>query len=266
MTNPTVQCPKCAVINTTDSRFCTKCGSKLTFACKRCGADNFIGTEYCKSCGTKTAEAKFWISDERAVEWWKHFNQWPGFFALWGGKSYVRTTVVGAALDLQNALEPNPPYLGEGAFIVPITPRDWCVKSLQWGTEQITNGYLSVRAIGISAYDFERRAIKRLYYEELSTIQMEGDAIMLNTADENRIVLSLQVPRPSKASKAFLVVNVLANALAGQSIADRELGRQGIRRDTDDYWAKVKLADNYVSSLFLLFSEIIEKKQNLETD
>jgi len=50
------QCPHCAHVNPTGSRFCNACGGPLDLApCPNCGAINAAGDASCRECGTRLA-------------------------------------------------------------------------------------------------------------------------------------------------------------------------------------------------------------------
>jgi ribosomal protein L40E len=51
----TVKCSKCQSNNTSDSKFCNKCGSPLSIICDKCGGSNTLSSLFCSKCGTKLA-------------------------------------------------------------------------------------------------------------------------------------------------------------------------------------------------------------------
>ncbi len=54
-TEATVKCSKCQGNNTSDSKFCNKCGSPLSRVCSKCGGSNTLSSLFCSQCGTKLA-------------------------------------------------------------------------------------------------------------------------------------------------------------------------------------------------------------------
>jgi Double zinc ribbon len=54
-TEATVKCSKCQSNNTSDSKFCNKCGSQLSMLCGKCGGSNTLSSLFCSQCGTKLA-------------------------------------------------------------------------------------------------------------------------------------------------------------------------------------------------------------------
>ena len=49
----TVKCSKCQSDNTSDSKFCNKCGSALSIICVKCGGSNTLSSLFCSKCGAK---------------------------------------------------------------------------------------------------------------------------------------------------------------------------------------------------------------------
>lgn len=54
-TEEIVKCSKCQSNNTSDSKFCNKCGSPLSMICDKCGGSNTSTSLFCSKCGTKLA-------------------------------------------------------------------------------------------------------------------------------------------------------------------------------------------------------------------
>mgnify|MGYP002521019269 FL=1 len=46
-------CPNCKACNSKGSKYCNKCGSKLTKLCPNCNTENEIDSKYCSNCGHK---------------------------------------------------------------------------------------------------------------------------------------------------------------------------------------------------------------------
>lgn len=259
-----IQCPQCGTGLSPDSSFCTRCGTNLVRICRRCGAESVRDATYCKACGTNVADAKLGISDQRAREWMNHFWQFAGYADLWKDGGHARTTLFKSCASLADSVEPNRPSLGEVAFALPIMAKDWCIQLVQWDADQVVNGAAYAFATALSVYDLTARYIKRMPYESLSGIARENDNVVLTTVDSIRISFRLQIPRPGKTEKAFLMLRAVTSPFAGSSAADIELAGQGFRREADEYWARMQFADAYVGSVVSFFSEILDKKRRIE--
>lgn len=46
-----LDCQKCGTQNPMRSKFCNKCGAKLSSTCTKCGADNPDESSFCNKCG-----------------------------------------------------------------------------------------------------------------------------------------------------------------------------------------------------------------------
>ncbi|MDD3224809.1 MAG: zinc ribbon domain-containing protein [Clostridium sp.] len=54
--NGEVMCPNCHTANSSTSKFCISCGTKLTLECPNCGKEINKGAKFCPECGASTEQ------------------------------------------------------------------------------------------------------------------------------------------------------------------------------------------------------------------
>ena len=259
------QCPACSYANPLDSKFCQKCGKKLVHSCRRCGAENLLDAEFCKSCGVKLSEAKFGITKQHADKWRSHFSSFPGAASIWASKGYGTTKVVPLANQIMEASDPRPlPKSERTAFLLPIADRDWCIRTAQFNATTITYGAVWVCTTRFALFDFMQRRAYSVPYELLTTVNRQGDSISLNTSDGSTIHFVIRVPRPSKGSNVARFLLDVVRILGSQTAADRELISQGSKHEASEYRQRVQTADSFIASIFNFFSEIVNRKRELD--
>ena len=152
-----VQCDSCGASNSSDARFCQKCGAAIsikTNKCKRCGTSNESSATFCKKCGAKFLEAKLGITVERAQEWWNFLNDFDFFRKIWADKGIGRR-IHNQCKILRDAKYPDIKWK-HAAFAIPITSSDWCIKLLEWGQCRTTNGEIICTTTDLIIFDLSR--------------------------------------------------------------------------------------------------------------
>lgn len=75
-------CPKCQFENQSKAKFCSECGTSLTFKCPVCETENYLGVKFCSGCGNEINKIKQNIKiaqskrgEQRELEY--HFRETP---------------------------------------------------------------------------------------------------------------------------------------------------------------------------------------------
>jgi len=268
--NQLAYCPSCSYANAADSRFCQKCGTQLIQSCLSCRAENRLDAEFCRTCGVRLSEARLGITEEGAREWWSHFWSFAGFAHIWTPSGYGTTGFLPVARRIMDATTPRPLKKGENTPLhLVIADRDWCLRTARFDDVVIKHGMLWAARTAFAVFDFTRQDAYSVPYEDLDDAHREADVITLHISQGRVVDLQLRVPRPSKASQyrgfAWDVLNILADTAAGDSTAS-ELRSQRSDRESEEWWKKHQMADDFVASILNFFSEVINEKRKLAED
>lgn len=261
--NPTARCPNCGYLNPDDSRFCQKCRACLVRICRQCLAENSIQADYCKRCGTKISEAKLGLTKEVAEKWWNHFCQYSGYTTLWTQQGYARS-IYATSVKLEDTIEPSRPQMGHLAFSLPIASRDWCIRLLQWQTEQVVFGSFSTYTTGLTICDLERKSIRRMFYDEIKEVAIGDDSVNLQLTSGDTLTLHIRVPRPSKTIAVLDAGFTLLAALSAKSYSDSSVMSDDMGERMESRVKRTKEANSYVESVAAFFSALLERKKKIE--
>lgn len=254
---PSVTCNSCGESNSSNAKFCQRCGVEMPIAkCKRCGISNKFSAIYCIKCGVKLSEAKLGITDERAQEWWNILTGYTFFSSMWS-KGGLGDQIHKQCLNLSQIQYPNI-KTGKTAFIIPITPKDWFIESLEWKEYTTNLGEILCSTSDLVIYDLLYKKVRKIPYKGVEYTDFDGWIMLIGLRDNSVIKLHIKLPS-HKAEKISMALSILGGLLdaTSKSPADTEAIDSSVRRSSDDIARDLDNGREFWESISKYFSEVL---------
>lgn len=252
-----MNCPNCNSTVSSDTRFCNKCGGKLTRVCRACLSENMLDTVFCSSCGVKLDEARIVLPKASQEKWVDFFYNFPDFASLMHSNTVAKIIKETQSYNEKHLSTP----VNRSFISFPILAKKWGIKSIQYGKKRIDYGLFYFGDNGIVIVNPRQNISISVLYDDFYQISYEKDDVKLVTVNNETIIVHLN---PGKPSKLWIGLHVLAGfgaASQGRTVVDIGANDYMMRERNKGIIAGYENASDFVEGFYTVYLEVIRRHQ-----